>query len=116
MMPQPEIKQALDLFHKACMAEENGEMFLAEVFYLKSIFAFEEAGGDHIIETANALNALAFLRKARGNHKGAIFSAKKSLQITKKFETQYSNPDVELIRMGAWELIDQLNECEDSIH
>jgi len=112
-MPETEIKQAVELFHEACEAEENGEMSVAEVYYLRSAFAFEEVGGKYVMQAANALNALAFLRKARGNYTGAIFSAKKSLQITKKFETQFSNPEVELVRTGAWELIDQLITLED---
>ena len=115
-MPEMEIKQAVDLFHLACSAEERGEVCVAEVYYLKSAFAFERAGGQYIMDAANALNALAFLRKARGNYEGAIYSARKSLQITKKFETQFSNPEVELVRTGAWELIDQLINPEDSLH
>ncbi len=115
-MSEIEIQQAVDLFHKACLAEERGEAWVAEVYYLKSAFAFERAGGKYVMDAANALNALAFLRKARGNYEGAIYSAKRSLQITKKFETQFSNPEVELVRTSAWELIDELINPEDSLH
>ena len=102
-MPEMEIKQAVDLFHQACSAEERGEVYVAEVYYLKSAFAFESVGGKYVMHAANALNALAFLRKAHGNYEGAIYSAKKSLQITKKFETQFSNPEVELVRIDLRE-------------
>lgn len=115
-MPEMEIQQAVDLFHQACSAEERGDACIAEVYYLKSAFAFERAGGKYVVNAANALNALAFLRKARGNYEGAIYSAKKSLQMTKKFETQFPNPEVELVRTGAWELIEQLINPEDSVH
>ena len=116
-MPEIEINLALDLFHKACSAEEMGEMNLAEVYYLKSAFAFEQAGGKYFMNAANALTALAFLRKARGNYEGAMCSAKQALQITKQPELQAADPDVELIRMEAWELIEQLiHSGESSFH
>ena len=115
-MPEMEIKQAVDLFHQACSAEARGDVCVAEVYYLKSAFAFERAGCQYSMDAANALNALAFLRKARGNYEGAIYSAKRSLQITKRFETQFSNAEVDLVRTGAWELIDQLINPEDSLH
>ena len=115
-MPEMEIKQAVDLFHQACSAEERGEVYVAEVYYLKSAFAFESVGGKYVMHAANALNALAFLRKAHGNYEGAIYSAKKSLQITKKFENQFSNLEVELVRTGAWDLIDELINPEASLH
>jgi hypothetical protein len=115
-MPEGEINQAHDLFYKACSAEEKGEMNLAEIYYLKSAFAFEQAGGNYFMNAATALNALACLRKARGNYEGALCSAKQALQVAKKLEAQVSNPDVELIRMEAWELIEQLIHPEGSIH
>jgi len=114
-VPEPEIKQAIDLFQRAWSAEEMGEMHVAEIYYLRSAFEFERAGAQYVMDAANTLNALAFLRKARGNHEGAIYSAKRSLQITKKFETQFSNPEVELVRMTARDLIDQLMEPEGSL-
>jgi len=114
-VPEPEIKQAIDLFQRAWSAEEMGEMHVAEIYYLRSAFEFERAGAQYVMDAANTLNALAFLRKARGNHEGAIYSAKRSLQITKKIETQFSNPEVKLVRMTAWDLIDQLMEPEGSL-
>jgi len=115
-MPESEINQARELFYKACSAEEKGEMNLAEVYYLKSALAFEQVGGNYFMNAATALNALACLRKARGNFAGALCSAKQALQVVKKLEGQVSNPDVELIRMEAWELIEQLIHSEGSIH
>ncbi len=111
-MPEIEITQAFDLFYEACSAEEKGKMNLAEVYYLKSAFAFEQVGGKYFVNAATALNALACLRKARGNHAGALCSAKQALQIVKKLENQASDPDVELIRMEAWELIEELIHAE----
>jgi len=115
-MPEIEINQTLEIFHKACSAEEKGEMNLAEVYYLKSAFAFEQAGGRYIMNAANALTALACLRRARGNYEGALCSAKQALRIMKRPELQASDPDVELICMEAWELIDQLIHSESSLH
>ena len=111
-MPEIEIKQALELFYEACSAEEKGEMNLAEVYYLKSAFAYEQVGGKYFMNAATALNALACLRKARGNYEGALCSAKRALQVTKQPEIQASDPDVELIRMEAWELIEELIHAE----
>ena len=115
-MPEVEIQQALHLFSQACSAEEQGEMNLAEVYYLKSAFAFEQAGGKYFVNAATALNALACLRKARGNHEGALHSAKQALRIAKQPEMQISDPDVELIRMEAWVLIEELVNPEGSLH
>jgi tetratricopeptide (TPR) repeat protein len=115
-MPEIEIRQALELFSKACSAEEQGKMNLAEVYYLKSAFAFEQAGGKYFMNAANALTALACLRKARGNYDGALCSAKQALRITKQSEMQTSDPDVELIRMEAWVLIEELVHPEDVLH
>ena len=114
-MPKPEIKQAIALFEEAWSAEEKGEMHVAEICYLRSAFEFERAGAQYVMDAANTLNALAFLRKARGNRDGAIYSAKKSLQMTKKFETQFSDPEVELVRTTAWDLIDELMDPEGSL-
>ena len=116
-MPKIEINQALDLFRKACSAEEQGEMNLAEVYYLKSAFAFEQAGGKYFMNAANALTALACLRRACSNYDGALFSAKQALRIMKQPELQSSDPEVELIRMEAWELIEQIIQPgESSLH
>lgn len=115
-MPEVEIQQALHLFSQACSAEEQGEMNLAEVYYLKSAFAFEQVGGKYFMKAATALNALACLRKARGNYEGAMCSARQALKITKQLEMQASDPDVELIRMTAWDLIEQVTHTEVSLH
>lgn len=115
-MPEIEITQALELFYEACSAEEKGEMNLAEVYYLKSAFAYEQAGGKYVMNAATALNALACLRKARGNFEGALCSAKQALQLAKKLGTQASDPDVELICMEAWELIEELMRSEHPSH
>ena len=115
-MPEIEITQAFDLFYEACSAEEKGKTNLAEVYYLKSAFAFEQVGGKYFVNAATALTALACLRKARGNYEGALCSAKQALQIVKKIENQASNPDVELICMEAWELIEELIRPEGSLN
>ena len=115
-MPEIEITQAFNLFYEACSAEEKGKMNLAEVYYLKSAFAFEQVGGKYFVNAATALNTLAYLRKARDNYEGALCSAKQALQIAKKLENQASNPDVELICMAAWDLIEELIHAEGSLH
>ena len=115
-MPEIEIAQAFELFYKACSAEEKGKMNLAEVYYLKSSVAFEQVGGKYFVNAATALNALACLRKARGNYAGAMCSAKQALQVVKKLENQTSNLDVELICMEAWELIEELIHPEGSLN
>jgi hypothetical protein len=115
-MPEFEAKQAFDLFHKACSAEERGEMNLAEVYYLKSALAFEQAGSGYFLNAANALTALACLRRAREDYAGAICSAKQALRIVKQPELQAADPDVELVCMEAWELIEELVNPEGSLH
>jgi len=102
------VEQAVEFYNKACLAEEQGEMNLSEVYYLKSAYAFEQAGGTHMLNAANAFNSLAFLRESCGNQASALCAAKKSAQIMEKYRAQSASPDVELIRMTAWELINDL--------
>jgi len=63
---------------KPVQPKKKGKMNLAEIYYLKSAFAFEQVGGKYFVNAATALNALACLRKARGNYAGALCSAKTS--------------------------------------
>lgn len=103
-----EIKKAVELYNQACLAEEQGQMNLAEVYYLKSAYAFEQVGGTHMLNAANAFNTLAFLRRSRGNYDGALCAAKKSAQIMENYRVWSTSHDAELIRMTAWELIRNL--------
>ena len=99
-----EIKQAIEFYDQACLAEQQDKGDLAEVYYLKSWALFEQAGGRHTLNAANSLNALAFLRKSRGNFDGALLSARQSLRATEKYDAP-SN-DADLIRSTARDLID----------
>lgn len=105
-------KTALELYMKACSAEENGELELAEVYYLKSAYAFEQSGRADYLNAAHAFNSLAFLRESRGNHKGALCAAKKSAQIMENYREKPATYDAELIRITAWELINDLISFE----
>ena len=73
-------EQAIDLYNKAYHSEQEGKTILAEVYYLKSWFLFEQAGGSHYLNAASALNTLAFLRWSRKDYEGALCSAKGSIQ------------------------------------
>ena len=105
-------KTAIEFYMQACAAEEKGELELAELYYLKSAYAFEETGKADYLNAANAFNALAFLRESRGNHKGALCAAKKSAQIMENHREQPAIYDAELIRLTAWELINDLISFE----
>ena len=105
-------KTAIEFYKQACSAEENGEMELAELYYLKSAYAFEETGKADYLNAADAFNALAFLRESRGNHKGALCAAKKTAQIMENHREQPAIYDAELIRLTAWELINDLISFE----
>jgi len=107
-----EIKNAVELHDKACSAEEMGQLDLAELYYLKSAYAFEQVGGTHMLNAANAFNALAILRASRGNQAGALCAAKKSAQIMENYRAQSSSQDADLIRGTAWELINDLINTE----
>lgn len=101
-------KTAMEFYNQACYAEQQGIMDLAEVYYLKSAYAFEQAGKADYLNAANAFNILAFLRESRGNHLGALCAAKKSAQIMENYRAFAANQDADLIRMTAWELINDL--------
>lgn len=107
-----EIKNAVELHNKACSAEEMGQLDLAELYYLKSAYAFEQAGSTHMLNAANAFNALAFLRASRGNQAGALCAAKKSAQIMENYRARSASQDADLIRGTAWELINDLINTE----
>ena len=100
--------QAVDLYNKACHSEQKGEANLAEVYYLKSWSLFEQAGGSHYLNAANALNALAFLRWSRKDYEGALRSARESMRIMETHGSEFSSADADLIRSTSWELIDQV--------
>ena len=87
-------------------------MELAELYYLKSAYAFEATGKADYLNAADAFNALAFLRESRGNHKGALCAAKKTAQIMENHREQPAIYDAELIRLTAWELINDLISFE----
>ena len=101
--------QAAELYKKAYSFEQKGETNVAEVYYLKSWSLFEQAGGSHYLNAANALNSLAYLRWSQKNYDGALCSAKHSLRIMETHGTEYSSADAELIRNTSWDLIDQIN-------
>lgn len=103
-----EIKNAIELQNKACTAEEMGQLDLAELYFLKSAYAFERVGDTHMLSAANAFNALAILRASRGNQAGALCAAKKSAQIMENYRAQFDSQDADLIRGTAWDLIDDL--------
>ena len=101
-------EQAVDLYKKACLSEQEGKISLAEVYYLKSRSLFEQAGGEHYLNAANALNALSFLRWSRKDYQGALRSARESIRIMETYGSGCSNADADLIRDTARELIDQI--------
>ena len=109
---KPEVKEAIEFYRKASIAEKNGELDLAEIYYLKSWGSFEKIGGRYILNAANALNALAFLRRSRGDNNGALRSARQSMQMLE--ECRIQTADAEVVRGTAWDLVRQLAGLEIS--
>jgi hypothetical protein len=106
-----EIKYAVEMYNKACLAEEKGQMDIAELYYLKSRAMFEAAGGisgEHYLNAANALNSLAFLRWSREDYEGALCAAKASIRIIEKYSTQFTSTDADFIYNTSCELSDQI--------
>ena len=107
-----EIKCAVELYNKACQAENDGLPTLAEVYYLKSEVLFEQAGGIHFLNAANSLNALAFLRKSTGDDPGALRALRESLKLIDAHQLECTSTstssDGEFIRLQAWEMIESL--------
>ena len=100
--------QAMDLYQQAYRSEQGGKTRLAEVYYLKSWSLFNEAGGENLLNAANVLNALAFLRWSRKDYESALCWAQQAMRI---METQcggLSGADADLIRSTSWELVDQV--------
>lgn len=101
-------EQAIYLYNKAYHAEQQGEANLAEVYYLKSWFLFERAGGPHRLQAADALNALAFLHWSSKNYQGALRSAWEAMKIMEAQGPEFSGADADFIRDTSQELIDQV--------
>ncbi len=101
--------QAAEWYKKGYSFAQKGETNIAEVYYLKSWSLFEQAGGPHYLNAANALNSLAFLRWSQKNYEGALCSAKHSMRIMETYGAEYPSADADLIRTTSWDLIDQIN-------
>ena len=101
--------QAAEWYKKAYVFQQKGETNVAEVYYLKSWSLFEQAGGQHHLNAANALNSLACLRWSQKNYEGALCSARQSIRIMETYGAEYPSADAELIRSTAWDLVDQIN-------
>ena len=105
------IKQAVEMYYKACYAEQEGKAALAESYYLQSCAFFEEAGeasGAQYLNAANALNALTFLRWSRKDYEGALRSATESVKIMENYGAQFTRADADFIHSTSCELIDQI--------
>lgn len=105
-------KTAIEFYKQACSAEEKDELELAEVYYIKSGFAFEQAGKVDYLNAVNAFNALAIMRAARGNLKGALAAANKAAQIMDNYNEQTPGHDAELMCMTTRNLITNLISFE----
>jgi hypothetical protein len=105
-------KTAIEFYKKACSAEEKGEMELAEVYYLKSGYAFEQAGKADYLNAVNTFNALALLRASRGNQKGALAAANKAAQVMEDYSEQPPTHEAELTCTTARDLINSLISFE----
>ena len=96
-----EIDCAIELYNNALIAEEKGDMELAELCYLKSAHLFQQAGGTHLMDATNGLNALGFLRESRGNYEGALYSAQQSAKIMETQGTEFVSREADEIRLRA---------------
>ena len=103
-----DIHQAFELYNQACLAEQEGKVSLAEVYYLKSCALFEQAGEIYYANATQVLNELAHLQRSRGNHEGAFTCVKKVLQIMEAHPRVFANAEAEVIRMRAWDLVKNL--------
>src|SRR6266545_6809015 len=93
-----EIDYAVKFYDKASEMEEQGQLELAELYFLKSACLFQQAGDVHFMDAANVLNAVGFLRESRGNYGGALYSAKQSAKIMETYSIEFSNREADEIR------------------
>ncbi len=103
-----DVERGVEMYHKACLTEEQGKFNLAELYYLKSAYLFQRAGGAHHMDAANVLNALAFLLEASGLYDEALRSAKESAKIMETQAGELCSRDADMIRLQAWGLIGNL--------
>src|SRR5258705_417343 len=100
-----DVHQAFELYNQAHLAEQEGKLNLAEVYYLKSWTLFKEAGNTHIADAANVLNTLGLMRQELGDHKGALTAAEEAARMLESITEVESSRDVREIRLQVWGLI-----------
>ena len=103
-----EVERAVESYENARRAEKRNEFNAAEIGYLKSANLFQQLGEMHFIDAAIALNALAFLREARGDHHAALCSAKHAETIMDAQEPETSGLEAQRIHLQTWALIGYL--------
>ena len=113
-----EIERAVEFFERARLAEERNEFNTAEIDYLKSANLFQQIGEMYFLDAACVLTALAVLREGRGNHHGALCSAKHAEKILEEQEAETSSPRADQIRLQTWGLIGnlyrQMDRCAEA--
>lgn len=104
-----EVERAMKIYDEAHQAEEQKQFDAAEKHYVKSANLFQQIGGTHSMEAARVLNALSFLREARGDYHGALCSAKHAEIIMEEQDVEVSSLEADQIRLQTWGLIGNLH-------
>ena len=95
------IEHAIQLYDEASLAEEQGNLDRAEVLYLESPDIFLKEGGNHWIDAANIMNAIAFMKEKYGDYEGALHTGEKSIQILDCVDTITSREVQEVLRIRS---------------
>src|SRR5688572_16500102 len=99
------IECAIQLYHEASLADEQGNIERAEMLYMESRRIFEHAGGPHRLDAANIMNAIAFMKQKIEDQHGVLAAAQEALKVLGPIRYTESGGDESEIRLQAWGLI-----------
>ena len=103
-----QIIRATQLHQEASTAHQQGNINRAEVLYVESREIYLHEGGEHFVEAANIMNALALMKAKHRDYYGALQAAEKSIQIISQMSASL-NRKADEIRLQSWMIIGNIH-------
>ncbi len=104
-----QITRAILLYEEARAAENQGNINRAEVLYMESKEIFMQEDGEHLVDAANIMNAIALMKVKHADYDGALRAAEKSVQIMVDQVGKTPNRKVDEIRLRSWIIIGNIH-------
>ena len=104
-----QITRAVQLHYEASAANEQGNVNRAEVLYVERKEIFMQQGGEHFVDAANIMNAIALMKTKHADYDGALRAAEKSVQIMDDHVVNTPNRKADEIRLQSWIIIGNIH-------